>query len=242
VYFQELQKKLVSLARERIRSGQFTERGLARSCDISQPHMHNVLKNIRSFSNESADRLMRALDIRVPDLLWRVSGEEDIQVRAVPILRNRIGPGTETDFTAFRGNVPMPGWLLTDLIDPVTARLASDLVLPKALAANDLVLLDQNPAVRSARKTRGVWIVAESGGLRARYLRLNGARLSIANEATVQDPQQWVPVLLRGQNILDIVRARIVWIGREMETELDGPPGGSASADILLPEYRRRGG
>ena len=185
MYFQELQRKLVSVARERVRSGQFTERGLARLCGISQPHMHNVLKDIRAFSNESADRLMRALEIRVPDLLWSVSGEEDINVHAVPILRNRIGPGSGTDFTAFRGNVPLSGGLLAGLIDPVTARLASDLVLPKALAANDLVLLDQNPAVRSAYRTRGLWIVAEAGGLRARYLRMNGPRLSIASEATL---------------------------------------------------------
>jgi hypothetical protein len=39
VYFQELQKKLVDLARERVRAGEVTERGLARMCAISQPHM-----------------------------------------------------------------------------------------------------------------------------------------------------------------------------------------------------------
>jgi hypothetical protein len=224
--------KLIGLARERVRAGQFTERGLARRCAISQPHMHNVLKNIRALSNESADRLMMALDIRVQDLLWRVSGEEEANVHAVPMLRNRIGPGTETDFKTFRGNVPMPGWLLTGVVDPVVARLASDLRLPKTLAANDLVLLDQNPAVRSAHSTRGVWIVAETGGLRARYLRINGARLSIANEATVHDPDQWVPILLKGRNILDIVRARIVWISRDMEKELAGPAD-PAGVDIL---------
>jgi hypothetical protein len=223
VYFQELQRKLIVLTRERVRAGQFTERGLARRCDISQPHLHNVLKNIRALSDESADRLMMALNIGVQDLLWRVSGEKDANVRAVPILRNRIGPGTSTDFNAFCGNVPMPGSLLTGLVDPVTARLASDLRLPKTLAANDLMLLDQNPAIRSAHRTRGLWIVEEPGGLRARYLRLNGARLSIANEATVDDPEQWVPIILKGRNILDIVRARIVWISRELETEPAGP-------------------
>jgi hypothetical protein len=223
VYFQDLHRKLIGLARERVRAGEFTERGLARRCDISQPHLHNVLKNIRALSDESADRLMMALNIGVQDLLWRVSGEDDAKIHVVPILRNRIGPGTETDFSVFRGNVPLPGWLLTGLVNPVTARLASDLRLPKTLAANDLVLLDQNPAIRSAYRTRGVWIVGEPGGLRARYLRLSGARLSIANEATVDNPEQWVPIILKGRNILDIVRARIVWIGREMETEPAAP-------------------
>ena len=118
--------------------------------------MHNVLKNIRTFSDESADRLMRALDIRVPDLLWQVSGGGTVHVHAVPLIRNRIGPGTETIFTAFRGNLPMPGWLLEGLVEPLAARLAPDLVLPEALAANDLVLLDQNPAVRASPSGNGV--------------------------------------------------------------------------------------
>ena len=217
--FQELQTKLIDLARERVHTGQVTERGLARMCAVSQPHMHNVLKNIRAFSNESADRLMRVLDIRVPDLLWQISGEGAVHVRAVPIIRNRIGPGTEAIFTAFRGNMPMPGWLIERLVDPITARLAPDLVLPAALAANDLVLLDQNPAVRAAPAGDGIWIVADGAGLRARYLRMEGTRLYVGNEVTRGDPQQWLSIPLRGRNILEIVRARIVWIGREMETQ-----------------------
>src|ERR1700689_4398778 len=99
-------------------------------CAVSQPHMHNVFKNIRAFSNNSADRLMRVLDIRMPDLLWQISGEGAVHVRAVPIIRNRIGPGTETIFTVFRGNMPMPGRLVEHLVEPLTARLAPDLVLP----------------------------------------------------------------------------------------------------------------
>ena len=117
----------------------------------------------------------------------------------------------------------MPGWLLENLIEPLTARLAPDLVLPGALAANDLVLLDQNPVVRAAPTGDGVWIVAEGTGLRARYLRMEGARLYVGNEVTRRDPRQWLSIPLQGRNILEIVRARIVWIGREMEKEPAGP-------------------
>ena len=192
--FQELQTKLIDLARQRVHTGQVTERGLARMCAVSQPHMHNVLKNIRAFSNESSDRLMRVLDVRISDLLWHVSGEGAVHVRAVPLIRNRIGPGTEVVFTAFRGNMPMPGWLLEHLVEPLTARLAPDLVLPQALAANDLVLLDQNPAVRAAPSGNSVWIVADGAGMRARYLRMDGGRLYVGNEVTRGDPQQWVSI------------------------------------------------
>lgn len=229
--FQELQTKLIDLARERVRSGRATERGLARLCAISQPHLHHVLKNIRTLSHESADRLMQVLDVQISDLLWHVSGEGAVHVRPVPIIRNRIGPGIEAIFTAFRGNMPMPGWLLERLVEPLTARLAPDLVLPAALAANDLVLLDQNPAVRAAPKGNDIWIVADGTGLRARYLRMEGTRLYVGNEVTRADPPQWVSIPLQGRNILEIVRARIVWIGREMETEPAGPADPAGESD-----------
>src|SRR5580698_652868 len=99
MYFQELQGRLIGIARERVSAGELTERGMARSCGISQPHMHNVLKNIRVLSTAAADRLMQALDVGVTDLLWRVSTEPDAGVRAIPIIRNRIGPGSEAVFT-----------------------------------------------------------------------------------------------------------------------------------------------
>jgi hypothetical protein len=223
MYFKELQGRLIGIARERVSAGELTERGMARSCGISQPHMHNVLKNIRVLSTAAADRLMHALDISASDLLWRVSIEPDAGVRAIPIIRNRIGPGSEAIFTEIRGHFPLPESLLRGLVDPVAARVGPDLVLPKALAAHDLVLLDQNPRIRSEPGGAGIWVVRESASLSIRYLRKRGTGLCLANEVTLEDPQQWHSIPLAGRNILDIVRARIVWMGREMEKEPAGP-------------------
>jgi len=222
VYFLELHLKLVELARDRVHAGELTERGLSRLCGVSQPHMHNVLKNIRALSTDSADRLMRALNIQVPDLLWRVSGEGDASVRAVPMARHRIGPGMHSVLSEVRGHLPVPRWLVEDLIDPLAARLAPDLLLPRALEANDLVLLDQNPADRRNPGGDSAWVLAEGGGFRVRYLRMGGTRLYVANEITLDDPQNWQSIPLRGRNILDIVRGRIVWTCREMEETQTG--------------------
>ncbi|MDP9053787.1 MAG: hypothetical protein M3N93_05720 [Acidobacteriota bacterium] len=217
MYFQELQSRLVDVARERVRAGQLTERGLARLCGMSQPHMHNVLKKIRALSNDSADRLMGALGLGVSDLLWRVSSEPDAGIQAIPVMRNRIGPGADAVFGVTKGYVPMPRSILKDLVDPVAARLRPDLVLPKALAAHDVVLLDRNPRLRAAPAPQGLWVVSDEGGMRVRYLRMGPGRLYIAHEVTLDDPERWQSIGLKGRNILDIVLARVVWVGRELD-------------------------
>jgi hypothetical protein len=224
VDFHELQQRLIDVARQRVRAGKFTERGLARVCGISQPHIHNILKNARSLSNESADRLLQALEINLPDLLWRDNTLAAVNFRAVPVMQNRIGPGSEAVFSAWSGQVPLPESLVASLVEPVIARLAPDLVLPRTLAANDLALLDQNPAVRSRPGGTAAWVVSERSGMRVRYLRIERGQLFAVNEATLDDPEQWQLIPLEGRNILEVVRARIVWIGREMEKE----PAGSA--------------
>jgi hypothetical protein len=185
------------------------------------PHMHNVLKEIRALSTAAADRLMLTLDLHIPDPQWRISGDPDSNFRDVPLLRSRIGPGTDAVLTEIRGHFQLPQSLLKGLVDPITARLGPDLVLPKSLAAHDLVLLDQNPRLREAPGAKSTWVVSEGAGLRIRYLRMDGARLCVANEVTLRDPRQWHSIPLSGRNILDIVRARIVWISREMEKDQD---------------------
>lgn len=220
---EELHQRLIEVARQRVRAGELTERGMARLCGLSQPHMHNVLKNMRALSTNSADRLMLALELSVPGLLWRFPEDIEAGVRIIPVIRNAIGPGNEAAFSIFRGYMPFPISLVKCLVDPIAARLAPDLVLPKLVAANDLALLDQNAAVRRQPSGKDCWVVADGSGLRIRYVRLGGARIYLGNEVTVGDPRNWQSMPLAGRDILDIVRARIVWIGREMEMAPAGP-------------------
>jgi transcriptional regulator with XRE-family HTH domain len=71
--FRDLQLRLLEELRRRVRSGEATERGLARVCGISQPHLHNVLKGKRVLSVEKADMVLERLQI---DLLQLVGTEE----------------------------------------------------------------------------------------------------------------------------------------------------------------------
>jgi transcriptional regulator with XRE-family HTH domain len=67
--FDDLRTRLVNNLRLRVRSGEVTERSLARLTGISQPHLHHVLKGKRRLSLETADLILRRLDIDVRDLL-----------------------------------------------------------------------------------------------------------------------------------------------------------------------------
>ncbi|MGO9011350.1 MAG: XRE family transcriptional regulator [Bryobacteraceae bacterium] len=66
--FRQLQSRLISTLRERIRSGELTERGAARLTGLSQPHIHNVLKGKRSLSADAADTILLAVRLDTVDL------------------------------------------------------------------------------------------------------------------------------------------------------------------------------
>lgn len=160
---------------------------------------------------------MSALGVTVAELLWGVSSTSRPEVSIVPIVRHRIGPGMECNLDIWRGSMPFSSKIIEPLVNPVVAQIGPDLLLPEALAAGDFVLLDRNPAACAQPRGRGCWIVQEHSGLRARYIRLGGTCIYLANQATVSDPRQWDARSLRSRDITEIVRARIVWIGRQMD-------------------------
>jgi len=67
--FQELERRFIENLRDRIRSGELTERRLARLAGISQPHVHNVLKGKRIFSLQTADLILNVLRLDLLDLV-----------------------------------------------------------------------------------------------------------------------------------------------------------------------------
>ena len=66
--FQTAQIRLVAHVRNLVRNGEVTERGLARLTGVSQPHIHNVLKGVRSLTPEIGDLLLAKLKLDLLDL------------------------------------------------------------------------------------------------------------------------------------------------------------------------------
>lgn len=67
--FGELNERFVTHLRDRVRSGEVTERGLARISGVSQPHIHNVLKGKRIFSQVMSDEILLHLRMDLLDLM-----------------------------------------------------------------------------------------------------------------------------------------------------------------------------
>ena len=89
--FHTLRTRLLAAVNARLQNGEFTERGLAKILGASQPHMHNVLKGMRTLQWGLADRLIAELGMKLLDL-WteeELAGYEQIRSRQrVPLEPN----------------------------------------------------------------------------------------------------------------------------------------------------------
>ena len=198
MYFESLETRLLAHIRAKVVSGEVTERGLARLTGISQPHLHNVLKGVRSLSIEMADQIMRRLRITVVDLME----EKDLaglapprasatsRYREVPLLEGEIGPGR-----------PFPA--------------QTSLYQRYPFAANDLVLLDEAELHRLRPVPTGYYAIDGRGTSMIRHAIRESAVLLLFTDNEPGGDRAFIS--LADRNILDVVKARVVWIGHYLE-------------------------
>lgn len=225
MYFETLQNRLVARLKDRLHQGDFTERGLAHFTGISQPHMHNMLKGKRILSPEIGDRILHKLQMSVLDLFERPELEGLMVIeggrtyREIPVLEGRLGPGATLPIkrSSFE-RYPLPNPRETSVMQPVFARLASDARMAPIVQENDLALLDQAPDRRSDFQPNALCVVSVDGEGLVRRVRHDGRGLLLTTEdARDSDPGRRLHVPLDGGHVLDIVKARVVWIGRMVE-------------------------
>jgi transcriptional regulator with XRE-family HTH domain len=82
--FGVLHCRLLEHIRLRIRNGELTERSFARRIGVSQPHIHNVLKGIRSLTPELADRILAAMNVSVFELARPVELSRGLELVTSP--------------------------------------------------------------------------------------------------------------------------------------------------------------
>ena len=117
MYFETLQERLLDYVKWRVRNGELTERRLAGLIGVSQPHMHNVLNGIRTLSPGIADRILKAMEMSVLDLV----PTEDTPLGGMPIprgptqqngsggMRDDFAPRTGPGLKGSGATGPLPG-------------------------------------------------------------------------------------------------------------------------------------
>jgi hypothetical protein len=208
VCFETIQASLAGVVREHVASGAATERGLARATGVSQPHLHHILKGARSMTPRVADRLMRQLGLDFAELAG-VGCEKGPQVRPVPLLAGVAGPGQTTpDPDTVTGSYPLPACDVAALLRPCAVRAGADPALAGFLDPGDLLLLDFG----AEAFVQGSWHLAADGAdCVIRRVQVAGGRYGLSAG------RDWIWRPLLHLSVLDIVRARVVWIGKSLE-------------------------
>lgn len=223
--FEFLFARLIVRVREMVTNGELTERRLAKIVGISQPHIHNILKGIRPLTPELSDRLLRGVHLSVTDLI--AGADEDGRV---PLIDGAIGPAIPYPMERYSRTYAVPKDLRAGLMRPLIFRLARDPEMEPEIAENDFILVDRSPQERRVPRTGTPYLVTVGGCGAVRYIRRRGFELYLANWQTRDRPDLWRNAGLDGHDILEIVRGRIVWIARQMET----PPGPADPAGTAI--------
>jgi hypothetical protein len=219
--FEILQQRLLAAARHHIRNGEFTERGLARVIDVSQPHLHNVLKGVKALTPGVGDALLAGLSLSLFDLL---SPDElgqsllDRQphaslVRHGPILQGRIGP-----------NDPFPDWRavaewfrvsspsLYRVRRPTLAACSPDPELLH-LPIPSFALLEMDEAARLRFPPHAWFLLRWRGAAYLRRLRREPGSLVILGQKSTLASALPPSIQLSEASVLHTVRARLLWVG-----------------------------
>lgn len=229
--FALLQERLVAHIRERVRAGELTERSLARLTGMSQPHMHNVLKGVRSLSTSYADQILGHLHLSASDLLSAAElgvatrfGERS-PTADIPRLRGAVGPFRVFDPTPYPGEVyPISRPIAEPLTNPVLVTLAHDPLLFPHFQEGDLALVTRPVITPGTLENSALYLVQTGNGSLVRSLRATGTRLYLVTPETSEEPRRWEYLSIRGDDFANFVKGRLVWIARHLPPEPLRPP------------------
>lgn len=209
-----------------MRNGLLTERALARRLGISQSHLNNVLRGRRNLTPDVGDLLLTYLNYSILDLYDELELLGRLGKIAPPgngpefeTCRHAIGPGqawSEAADVHLRYRVPCA---VAQSRGMILSRLESDLRMAVCLCGADIALLDLTPEARLAADPASLFVVERAGCAVLRWIRATERTLYIADERTINDPIRWESLRAGSRERLEIVKARVLWLGRESALE-----------------------
>ena len=238
--FQDAQYRLLAYVRDRIHNGELTERALARRIGISQPHAHNVLKGARNLSPQVFDALLKYLHMSLLDLGEVTELQANINKRIIfprqldaPLLGSPLGPKLAwPSRTRMDQRFPLPYELPVAPPSVVFSRLARDPDMPDTLAGYDIAALDTGKDRRENLLPDGLYVISHRNEAVLRYLRPGAHGLYILHDLNRDAPEKWERLRIEPSQRLDLIRARVCWLGREGDRDL-APPHGRFLVDAI---------
>jgi hypothetical protein len=222
--FNSLQTRLVETLREMVQSGQATERGLAKKTGISQPHIHNVLKGLRYFSMEVSDQILSRLQISVEDLAPAGLETCPKQLQLIPMLYPELGPNCthfpDVSATWFR----VPYSVVTSTDQKYAARLGPDPGMPDSFRRGDVVVLDRDRAACACPRHGESYVVETGKSILVRAISIDPDNQMIHCSRENADSMPFQIGKLGDARIPEVLRARVLWLGRTLETALSPEP------------------
>lgn len=215
--FHRLFDALLSHVRGRIGGGELSERGFARLMGYSQPHVHNVLAGVRRMNARFADDLLGALGLSLEELS-NSTARRPLSHVPVPLCSGEISPNREypseksvaAAILAPAGALPATGHCLAFRVG------ADENSMWPSVWPGDTVVVD--PSLRGRRNpdVQSIYVLRINGRGYVRRCHGLSHRLLIVSdqEPSAGPPLSWVS--LENRKILDVVRGRIVWIGRSL--------------------------
>lgn len=224
----DAQRKLLTHVRDRIHNGELTERGFARLVGISQPHAHNVLKGVRNLSPEIFDLILKTLNMSLLDLAPPEELEANLKQRKAQepkpemgFLAARIGPGMSwpTGMNR-RDRFPVPFRVQLTPAGVVAVRWIHDPSMHSTLMGFDIAVLGTSMDLRAEISPEGLYVVERSGEAVFRYMRPGAQGCYLVTDRTKDLPALWERVNIARSELPDLVRARVLWLGRERDRHL----------------------
>ncbi len=194
---------------------------------ISQPHVHNVLKGVRNLSIGMSDSILNIFHLSILDLApledleSKLKSRKALPVVEVPVLDKPIGPGIPWPAQIVQGKhfvTPVPtGVILPGL---VMALVAPDPQMGETLAGYDIAILDTSERHRAKPSPEGLYAVERGGEVVLRYLRPGSRCYYLVSDATLGHPAQWEHLSISRRELFEIIKARVLWLGREKDRKL----------------------
>lgn len=221
-----LQRRLLDQVRLRLCNGELTERRLARMAGISQPHMHNVLKGVRSLTPEVADLLLASLGLSMLDMITPDEARALLESQRwdggaadlVPAVNSPIGPGYPfPSFTEATEWLRLPPSVWNGSRRLALAPLAPDPDSP-AGAGHQLALLCLDEAARLRVAPDQVCLLRWQGAGYLRRVRVEAGSVIVLRPQDSQAASGPGTILLNEQGLLEPVRAVVIWTGADFRS------------------------